>query len=516
MDKKKLLYNTSIVLIIFSFNKILGFFRETLIAAKYGASISSDSFYFALSIAGMLLVVSSAFTHIMKPITIKILKVKGIKESEKYFSSLLYFIMTLLLVICILVAIFAKPIIGLFGYGFSKEKIDLIIMLFRILLISSFSISISTIYSAYFDCRKMFIASAFESYLFNIISISFLLLFATVDNIILFTYIYAFGQIFRLIYYNIILAKKDFSYKITESYFKNKKVRNTAKLALPLLLGNLSGIVNRLVDRILASTLKVGSIASLKFADNLTSIFSGLVLTAIMKVVFPSLTEISLDDKVEYKKKTSQILNYTLFLTIPVVAAFIVFSKTLVIVVYEHGLFNSNDTIIVAEIVVVYSLAMLFSSLNFTMGRFFYINKQTKIILISGLIGFVLNVLFNLVLIKTYKHNGLAIATLIASFARTIFMLYIMYFRNKALLLKENLKCLYKTVIATIIMISGAYGISRLLYQYMFAGKILNEIIGILIISFTGIIIYIVSLYLLKSDELNYFIPKKIKNMLKG
>jgi len=511
MNKQKFLYNTSILLIILTLNKILGFFRETLIAAKYGATIASDAFYFAFSIAALLYIVSSAFSQIMKPIVINIIKTKGIKKSEKYFSSLIYSVSTLLLIISIIAAVFARPIIGLFGYNFTKDKIDLIVIIFRISLLSSFAISLSTLYSSYFDCRRMFISSAFDAYFFNIITISFLLLFATENNIVLFTYIYSIGQFFRIIYFNMVLKRNKFDYRLEEAYYKNKQVKKTVNLAIPLLVGNLSGIVNRVIDRILASSLKVGSIASLNYADRLTSVFSGLILTAIMKVVFPSLNEVALTDKENYRKKTSQILNYTLFLTIPIAAAFIVFSKTLVVIVYEHGIFKATDTVVVAEIVVIYSIAMLFSALNTTMGKVFYINKQTKIILASGLIGFVINVTFNLILIKNYQQNGLAMATVIASFTRTVFMIYIMYFKNKTLNIKENLKCLLKTVIATTTMIGGSYWVSRLLYEYMFRGKVINEILGMGLIAATGVIIYVVTLLVLKSEELNYFLPNKFK-----
>lgn len=515
MNKKKFLYNTSAVIIIFSLNKVLGFFRESLIAAEYGASVSSDAFYFALSITSLLFIVSGAFSNIMKPVIIKIQTDKGMKEGERFFSALSNFIAILLIMTCILLAVFAKQVISVFGYGFSPEKIRLTVILFRIALISSFSVSFSSIYASYFDCRKMFVSSAFDAYFFNIITISFLFLFANSDNIILFAYVYAAGEFFRIIYFNVILHKKGYRHDLRSTGFNDSDVRHTGKMALPLLAGNLSGLFNTLIDRILASTLKIGSISALNYADKLTSIFTSLILSAIMKVVFPSLTEVSLVNEEEYKRKTSQILNFTLFLALPVVAAFIVFARTMVIVIYEHGAFTSNDSKIVSEIVVIYAMAMFFSSLNMTMGKFFYINKQTKIILISGLMGFVLNVTFNLILIKPYQQNGLAIATLISAFARTVFMLYVMYFRNKALDLRYNMISFLKSLFATAVMICGAYGVSILIKGYMFSGYVIHEIIGMMLIAVTGTIIYAVVQYLLKSEEMNYFLPKRFKN-LKG
>lgn len=513
MDKKNFFYNTSIVIIIFSFNKILGFFRESLIAANYGATDASDAFYFAMSMTSLIFIISGAFTQIMKPMIIRIQTEKSIEAGEKFFNGLLNFIGLLMLIGCIVIGIFAKEIIALFGQGFTIEKIEFTAGIFRIALLSAYSISMSTIYASYFDCRKMFISSAFDAYFFNIITISFLLLFANSENIILFTYIYAFGEFFRLIYFNIVLKKKGYQHSLTVNGFKDPNVRKTGKLALPLLIGNLSGIVNKLIDRILASSLQVGSIASLHYADRVTSIFTTLILGAVMKVVFPSLTEVSLKNKEEYKRKVSQVFNFTLFLAIPVVTAFVVFASTIVTVIYEHGVFSSSNTKMVAEIVVIYSISMLFSSMNFTMGKFFYINKQTKIILISGLLGFILNVTFNLILVKIYFHIGLALATLIASMSRSLFMMYILYFKNKSLLFMSNLKCFLRTIIATIISISGAYLVSKWIYSYMFAGIVINEIIGLIVIGVTGVLIYCGILYAMKSEELNYFLPKKIRNI---
>jgi hypothetical protein len=90
-----------------------------------------------------------------------------------------------------------------------------------------------------------------------------------------------------------------------------------------------------------------------------------------------------------------------------------------------------------------------------------------------------------------------------------------MHFKNRTLIFKDNAICLLKTVFATIIMTVGSFAVSLGIKEFMFAGKVFNELIGVGFIALTGIVLYAGTLYLLKSEELNYFLPKKLKN-LKG
>ena len=132
--KKSLVRAVSIVTIVTIIGKLLGFGRESVIAAFYGASAQSDVYFVAAVIPTILFAaISMAITTGIVPIYIEENK-KSKEEAANLISALLTLLLAISILFTALCIVFAPLITKLVAPGFSGEQLELAITLTRIML----------------------------------------------------------------------------------------------------------------------------------------------------------------------------------------------------------------------------------------------------------------------------------------------------------------------------------------------------------------------------------------------
>ena len=133
MNISKTLANVSVMT---TFSRILGFLRDSIIAATFGAGIATDAFFVAFKIPNLLRRISAegAFTQAFIPI----LAEYKAKKSKRDINSLISKVATLLAIILVgvtLIGIFGAPwliYISAPGFGSDPDKFELTVALLRI------------------------------------------------------------------------------------------------------------------------------------------------------------------------------------------------------------------------------------------------------------------------------------------------------------------------------------------------------------------------------------------------
>ena len=140
-------------------------------------------------------------------------------------------------------------------------------------------------------------------------------------------------------------------------------------------------------------------------------------------------------------------------MVIPSTIVFTVLSKDIVKIVYGYGKFDSQAIKITAECLFFYSIGLFFNNGMQILTRIFYSNKNTKDPVKFSLISIGINVIINLMLIKTMKHEGLALAS---SITLGINFLQLYLTANKKYVKFDNKKImiyLLKTIVTSIIAV---------------------------------------------------------------
>lgn len=503
------------MLAVFSFlSKILGFVRESLIAAKYGSGSSTDAFFLALTTIGMFnAVVSSSIGTTLIPILSEVEKDEGKEGKQRHLNNFLNIIALVSLVMVVIAFVFAPQFLRILAAGFDEESFKLVTFLSRVGTPTIFFSALIGVYKGYLESEGMFKVTGLSAFLTNIILILFLTTLAGRFDVRALMVVYVIAQAAPLVPQLISLKSKNYHYTFVVD-IKDKYMAKVLKMIPPILLGVAISDINAMADNSMASTLAVGSVSSLQYARRIDSITMGIFITSIMTVIFPLLSsEANKEDKTSFKNVITQGTNIILMITIPAMFGMIVLGTPIIRLAFERGKFTSSDTIMAAGALTFYAIGMTASALKQFISRAFYSLQDTKTPTINSAITVVINIALNFILIGSLQHRGLALATSLANIITVFILLYFLRKKIGPFGVKSMLTVLVKSTIASLVMGVVAY------YSYVFIVSAMGSGSLALMVSLMGsvilaVIVYFVLLLILKIDELNLFmgqIKKKLK-----
>ena len=116
-------------------SKILGFFREIVLANFYGTSAHTDVFLVTLNIPGLIIaVIGSAIATMYIPVYISTKEKHGEEEALKFTNNMLNICCVIAIIIAILGLLFTKEFIDVLAGGFTGAKFDTAVKFTRIMM----------------------------------------------------------------------------------------------------------------------------------------------------------------------------------------------------------------------------------------------------------------------------------------------------------------------------------------------------------------------------------------------
>lgn len=515
MSKTKKAAKSVVIIIIFTIcSKFLGFFREMLIAAKYGADANTDSFFIALTAISLFRTfITSSINTTMIPVLSEVEDREG-KEGKKNHTNNLLNIVSFLSLFAIVLAWLLSPyIIKLIAYGFEGEQYKLSVLLTRIGLPTIFFASIQGVFRGYLQSELMFIESAMAIFPFNFVYMFFLISLASffdIKGLMVASLLATASQILIQIFY---IRKMDFRYKYIFD-LKDRYVNKMIRLLPPVFISVGIGDINGIIDKSMASTLIAGSISALNYGNRLVNLTTSIFISAIITVIFPMLAQET--NKGSYnglKKIIIRGINAILIITMPATVGIIVLARPIVRAAFKRGAFDSTATYMTVGALVFYSVGLVSSSVISLLVKVYYSLQDTKTPMINSVIALGLNVILNLILIRFMAHRGLALATSISSIIMMMFLLYTLRKKIGSFGFLGSVKCGIKSLFASIVMGAVVYYLNMGLAWRMGSGT-LSELIALLVSVGVGVLIYSVIIYFFKIDEVNWII-KVVKKGLK-
>ena len=514
-NSNKTAKSTLIIIILTLGSKFLGFIRETLIAAKFGSGIESDTFFVALTATGLITtLISSAISTTFIPILSEVETKEGKSGKIKHTNNMINIIIFISIILVVLAWIFSPLIIRLTAKGFYGEQFDLSVKLTKIgLPMILFSGAIGSL-TGLLQSEERHISPAAIGLPFNFVYI-FFLLFLSSQFGIRGLMVSAVIAIASQVLIQIPEARKaGYRYKFVFD-IKDKYISKVLYLSVPVLIGVAINDLNVIVDRTLASELVSGTISALNYANKLNGLILGVFVSAITTVIFPLLSKESSNDNMSGMKKIMGYgINLILLITIPATVGIVVLSTPIVQVAFERGAFTSNDTIMTSSALIFYSLGLVASSLRLLITRVYYSLQDTKMPMINGAVSVVLNIVLNLIFVQFMAHAGLAFATSIANTIATLLLLYGLKKKIGSLGTKGYIITFIKAALASIIMGLLAYVVYNGLYGILGVSKLYN-LVSLLVAVGLGVIVYGVLCYLFNVEEVRDVVNKVIERFFK-
>lgn len=177
MSNSKQIAKSGLIIIIFTLgSKFLGFFREVLIAAKFGSGIETDTFFIALTATSLLVgFLRNAITTTFIPILSEIESKEGKKGKIEHTNNMINIAFIVSIIFVIFNFILAPYIIKLFARGFEGEQFTLAVKLVRIGSPMILFSGIIGVFTGYLQSEQKFTSSAAIGVPFNFVYIFFLL-----------------------------------------------------------------------------------------------------------------------------------------------------------------------------------------------------------------------------------------------------------------------------------------------------------------------------------------------------
>jgi putative peptidoglycan lipid II flippase len=409
-------------------SRILGLVRDVVIAHLFGASRAYDAYLIAFMIPHLLrrLLAEGALSSAFIPIFTARLTKDGPKQAERFANTVFTAALLFFAVLTVLGIFLAPFYVPFFADGFSREQLDLTIRLTQITFPFIALVGLAAIVMGVLNSYERFFAPAFAPVLFNVgvILSAFGLLSFFAEPIYALAVGVLLGGLGQLLF-QIPYLKDRWRYR-PQLDLRDRDLHKLFTLMLPSVVGLAIFQINSIVDNKLASHLAEGSISALQYAIRLFQLPLGVFVVSVGSVLLPTLsTHAAAKDTESFAQALREGAKFSLFILLPATAGLFALAQPIIQLLFEHGSFTREDTIVTTYALINYLPGLMGYGLAYLLTRAFYALQDTRTPLVVGAITVELNVILDYTLVGPLGVGGLALATSLAGIANAL-MLFVL------------------------------------------------------------------------------------------
>jgi len=502
--------NALIIMMLTVLSKIFGLVRDVVLSYYYGTSGISDVYLIALTIPMVIFaIVGTAISTGFIPMYTNVMKIDGEEKADNYASNLINIVVIISTFIVIAAWIFTKPIVSLFAIGFEGETLALAIVYTRIAFLSIYFTGLVYIFNGYLQIKKNYVIPGLIGLPMNFIFIISIILSAKINNILLPIGI-VLAYLSQILFLIPTIKKNKFHFSLSLDV-KSDNIRKMMKLAVPVMLGVSVNQVNTLVDRTIASSITVGGISALNYANRINLLLQGVIIASIATVIYPTISNMVVENNLKGLKKTigSSLLATNVFI-VPATIGSLIFAEPIISLLFGRGAFDADAIELTSLALIGYSLGMVAFGIREIISRFFYALQDTKTPMKNSTIGMFINIILNIILSYFWGIAGLALATSISG----IVIAYLMIIKLRAKIgpfgMKQISISFLKILFASLVM----GGLAKLSFNYLTAS--LSQNISLLIAISVGALSYFVIIYFMKIEDVDVIVGAIKKKLGRG
>lgn len=509
--------SAGIVAIAIICSRVLGLVREQVFAGMFGAGTDFDAFVVAFRIPNLLrdLLGEGALAAAFVAVFAKYDSKFGAEETWKLASTVLTFFACFLAILTIIGISFSDSIVNLISPGFAniQGKTELTTLMTKIMFPFLIFVSLSAVVMGMLNTKGKFFMPALSSAFFNLGSIiggvSLALLFPrygwpAIAGMAWGTLI---GGALQLLVQIPTLLKTGF--RFTPSFnFSHPGLKEILLLMLPATIGLSATQMNIFVNTNFASGCIEGSVSWLNYAFRLVQLPIGMFGVAISIAALPIIARYAAQKDLDGLRQTfTSSLLMVFALTIPASAGLIILAEPIIRLIYERGAFTAFDTSQTALALSCYAVGLFAYSSVKVMVPIFYALNCTKYPVIGSFLAVGVNIIIITHTIDRFQHAAIALSTSIVMGLNFLFLAAILYKKIQGYSMKQIGSGLIKIGCATIIMSGGIFWLMNIIRPFL-EGAIFGQLFGVLLLVFTGIVLYGTSLHLLKLPEFTMIVDK--------
>lgn len=510
MQNKKNLTGTAVLMgVMILAAKVCGLLRDMLITQAYGTGTSAAIAYETASklpVTLFDLVIGGVVTAAFVPVFNELLVRDGREKALAFAQSYTRFILLVTTALAVVGVAFASPLVTLMAPGLDEATHTLATHLTRILFPMIVFTGLAFTFVGYLQSMGEFRVPAVISLVANAIMVAYLLTLNRFFGIVGLACAMLLGWTAQALVQIPSLCRLGYRYR-PFAPLSTPELKKAIVTTVPILIGTWVSPVCNLINTRLASAIDGGrGLTVLGYANRLYVILVGLFSFVATNLIFPILSRAAASgDTAESARLTRQSIKTLCFLIVPLTAGVFLLAEPFVALLYERGAFTHADTILTAEALRFYTLAMTASAINEVLTKSFFAAQKPKLPMLSALCAMVVNggaiFLFGgAILDSAYPVAWIAS---ISGIAVVVNMAVNLAFTKKIgglAVTHADLLDLAKTVLA-----AAAMSVVVCLVSGRFSGNLARFAIGTL----SGIVVYVLCTVLLRSETVGVVLRRR-------
>lgn len=501
--------------------KFSGLLRDIIVSMRFSDGLYRDGFTLAFTIPDLFynLLVGGAIYSTVAPYLSAQLAVGNEKKGIRTVSIFISIVCIVMIACCAFGSLFSEPIYALYAIrkgSINPEVLSLAAQASKMLFPQIFFIMLAALCNGILNAYRRFTITSFGPVLYNIFVLVAIYLFGgnsptklvmttggiLVSSVLYFILQYSWG--FKQ------MKKFRFIFKPADRDFLMLFRR-----AIPILISASIVQINVVVLNYFALMFDEGSVYGFRQASTIWQIPYSIFVVAITTVMTP---ELAGDYESKSYSKASDLISRSmksaLFMTIPSAVFIAVMNLDVVKAIYQwSSAYTDENAQTAATFLLGFCSAIVTATVIHVFNQAFYAIGQTKLPLVAGIIGLVINPFACSIMVKLgVGPLSLSLAYSFTNICQMI-MLSIAYCRRKELAPYGIVKFLIKSGICVLIMAVVVYVLDMFIPAQ--GGKLFQLLI-VAIKGVVGILIYFVMAIILRMEETTYWIDRAKRLLKRG
>jgi putative peptidoglycan lipid II flippase len=404
-------------------SRVLGLFRDVVLARLIGASEAADAFYVAFRLPNFFrrLFAEGAFNTAFVPVLSDYRNHRELSEVQQLVNRTFGALSSVLLVLTILVVLFSPAVMAIYAMGFldEPEKFQLASEMLRITFPYLLLISLTGFAGSILNSYDRFSVPAITPIFLNISLICAALFAAPLFEQPVFALAWGvlLAGVVQLLFQLPFLARIHLLPKPVLD-FKDPGVKRIFTLMIPAMFGVSVGQINLLLDTIIATFLPGGSVSWLYYSDRLMELPLGVFGIAIATVALPNLSRQRFSENPDaYGNMLIWSVRMVALVGLPATFALVLMSEPILTTLFQYGEMQVADIAMASLSLKAYAIGLLAFMLVKVLATGYFAREDTKTPVRVGIYAMAANMVLNLVFVLLFHylwqvgHVGLALAT---------------------------------------------------------------------------------------------------------
>lgn len=392
--------------------KVLGLLKVIILASLYGAGTTYDAFIIAYTLPTLLpQILTTIITTIFIPQFHK--KDRASKDSWEGLNVLFTFVVILSLIASLILFIFAGNIITIITPGITDVTFYKAIVLFRIMSVTTFVIGVSSYFIALSNAKEKFYLASIDGLVINSLVILYCFIYQSESSVETISILIVSGFIIHLVillYVNKAIIRQNIRLNFN---YKHDDFKYPMSKSVPIVVGYIGALSTGMVDQWFSSYEDSGAISILSYAMMLYLLPMEVFGKAVMQTYYTRFSTLA-SEQDKLATSYSEGIKLILFIMVPL-SLFLLFSNyNLISLIFERGNFDSDATLLTSYVLSALALGLIFRIFTYFNYRLLHSRGRSWSAISIGLVGVMINILFNFLLAPDFGLIGIASATTIS------------------------------------------------------------------------------------------------------